>query len=262
MDVYCRICNNLCKTLFEKPVLKKYQTKYYQCINCGFIQTETPYWLEEAYVSAITSIDIGLLYRNMYNLPVTSAIIYKYFNSMGKFIDYGGGYGIFTRLMRDKGFEYFRQDIYCDNIFARHFDVTELNSDNKFEMLTAFEVFEHLPDTQKGLEEMLNYSNNIFFSTLLVPPGLTDSNWWYFSPETGQHVSFYSKKSLAILAKRNKLNFYSNNVNLHLFTTNKINPSLFRLLTRYKAAKLYCHLRGNRKSLLNRDFEYLKSLLK
>lgn len=256
----CRICNRSSDRLWSEVVLRKYQVEYYKCSNCGFIQTEDPYWLDEAYASAITSIDIGLMYRNLINVPITSAIINKFANPEGKFIDYGGGYGMFTRLMRDKGFEYFRQDAYCENLFAKHFDITDLSVDEKFEMLTAFEVFEHLSNPKQELEKMLEYSNNIFFSTELVPHGLNDKKWWYLMPETGQHISLYSQKSLIYLAKENKLNFYSNGTNLHLLTKGNIYPYYFKLLTRYKVSKLYCYLKGKRTSLLMKDYQYVKQL--
>ncbi len=48
------------KLLFTAKVLGKYDVQYYQCVITGFIQTEEPYWLEEAYSSAITKLDIGL----------------------------------------------------------------------------------------------------------------------------------------------------------------------------------------------------------
>ena len=258
----CKICGSSASLSFSKQLLKKYLVNYFKCNNCGFIQTEDPYWLEEAYTSAITSLDIGLLYRNLFNLPVTSAIIYRYFNSSSKFIDYGGGYGIFTRIMRDKGFKYFRQDIYCENLFAKHFDINDFDGDSKYEMLTAFEVFEHLPDPDAGLKKMLDYSDNILFSTELIPKkSIIEKEWWYLAPETGQHIAFYSKESLAILAKKNDLNLYTNGTTLHLLTRKKVNPLFFKLLTLYKVALLYCYLKSKNNSLLIQDFEYVKQLL-
>ena len=38
-----------------------------KCPKCGYVQTETPYWLEQAYVHAINRSDTGLLRRNARN---------------------------------------------------------------------------------------------------------------------------------------------------------------------------------------------------
>ncbi len=222
------------------------------------MQTEEPYWLEEAYSSAITGLDIGLLHRNVNLTPVTISLISNAFNKRGKFIDYGGGYGVFTRMMRDKGFNFYRQDVYCENLFAKHFDVSDTNNHGKFELLTAFEVFEHLSDPNAELKKMLEYSDSIFFSTEICPAVINDVNqWWYFIPTTGQHISFYSLAALHILAKRNNLNYYTNGRNLHLFTTKKLKSGLFRLLVSYRFSKYFSFFK-KLDSYLEDDYELIK----
>jgi hypothetical protein len=37
----------------------------------------------------------------------------------GTFVDIGGGYGLLTRLMRDRGFDFYWKDPHCENIFAK-----------------------------------------------------------------------------------------------------------------------------------------------
>ena len=127
----CKICDNN-STLFSKSqILNKHEINYYLCKNCGFLQTEEPYWLDEAYSQAITSTDIGTVSRN-YNLALISRVVLNtFFNVDKQFVDYGGGYGLFVRLMRDFGFDYYRQDKYCENIFAKNF---EANDNEKFEL--------------------------------------------------------------------------------------------------------------------------------
>jgi hypothetical protein len=246
--------------LWTSLILKKYQARYYQCENCGFIQTEEPFWLDEAYSSAITALDLGLLQRNLVLAPITSAIILQFYNPSSSFVDYGGGYGIFTRMMRDRGFNFYRQDPHCENIFAKQFDIIDLHEKQRFEMLTAFEVFEHLVNPQNELEIMLQYSDTIFFSTELVPKNVKgNKDWWYFSPETGQHISLYSYQSLALLAKKHRLNFYSNGSNIHLFSSKKVNSFFFKVLLHYKAALTYNWIFGKKSSLLTQDYETIKA---
>jgi hypothetical protein len=90
-----------------------------------YVQTENPYWLEEAYNSAITSLDIGLLKRNNYLVKEISPIIDCCFPEASTMLDFAGGYGAFVRLMRDEGYNFYRQDVYCDNLFTKHFDITD-----------------------------------------------------------------------------------------------------------------------------------------
>ena len=60
----CKICGSKVNPFDSATILNKYHIEYFECPHCGFIQTEEPYWLNEAYASAITSSDIGMIQRN------------------------------------------------------------------------------------------------------------------------------------------------------------------------------------------------------
>ena len=256
----CKICDTPSAEFTVKKVLNKHEVKYYQCPNCQFIQTGEPFWLNEAYDNAITKLDIGLVYRNEYLTPLVSTLIKLFFQLDAKFLDYGGGYGLFVRMMRDRGFDFFRQDIYCENLFAKHFDISDLPAGSKFDMLTAFEVFEHLPDPIPEIEKMLSFSDTILFTTELQP---TDSNslnsWWYFTPETGQHVSLYSLRSLHKLAERFNLHLLSHN-NLHLLSKTKYNSLLYNMTFHRSFQKATSFLK-KRRSFLSTDFDRVKAMI-
>ena len=51
----CKICDSNSHYFATAKVLQKYNVDYFQCSNCGFVQTEEPYWLDEAYSEAIRS---------------------------------------------------------------------------------------------------------------------------------------------------------------------------------------------------------------
>lgn len=61
----CKIWGSESSLFDTATVLRKYKVKFFKCSKCGFIQREDPYWLSEAYTSAITSTDIGLVWRNI-----------------------------------------------------------------------------------------------------------------------------------------------------------------------------------------------------
>ena len=167
-----------------------------------------------------------------------------------------------VRLMRDRGLDFFRQDIYAENLFAKNFDLTDAGVE-KFELLTAFEVFEHLEDPAAEVEKMLQLSDNILFSTELQPTASpTPETWWYILPEIGQHISFFSKESLQALAKRMGLHVSTNGKNLHLLSKRKIAvPLVFRALSYHQIAGIYNTVMPGSKSLLPKDFDYLKQKL-
>ncbi len=256
--------------LFTQKILNKYEVKYYRCNETGFIQTEEPFWLEEAYSSAITKLDIGLVSRNIYLSERVSKFIATKFNRKGIFLDYAGGYGLFTRLMRDKGFNYYHTDKFCQNLFAESFDLTDLPTSTTFELATAFEVFEHLPNPVEEIKSMLKFSDNLLFTTELQPKQLADiKSWWYISQETGQHIAFYTAESLAYIAKHLGYNFYTDGSILHLFTKKVFKPDVlkpirdsFILRKTKKAVKKTDEGKyGKMESLLLTDWQYIKDKL-
>jgi len=250
----CKICGSISHDFADGKIVNKYTIKYYQCDHCGFTQTEEPYWLDESYAQVINDSDVGIIRRNIVNSAICKAVISAFFNPEARFVDYGGGYGMFVRIMRDYGFDFYRVDKYCQNIFAKGFDLKEPVGE-PLELLTAFEVFEHLPNPCDNLDELLKISFNILFTTELVPASNPKpEEWWYYGLEHGQHISFYTLKSLKYLADSKGLNLYTNSHNFHLFTKNKISPLLFRLLCSNKLSTLF-NLFNRRSSLLATDYE-------
>ena len=234
-------------------MLKKYCVHYFRCEGCGFMQTEEPYWMAEAYSSAIANQDVGIMQRNLENSQVTSAVLNLLFPKVSSGVDFGGGHGVLVRLMRDRGFNFFWSDLHASNDYARGF---ERQVGSSFDFLTAFEVLEHLVDPVAELSELMAISDNVFVSTCIVPeptPALSD--WWYYVPMSGQHISFYTKKSLGLLATRFGRHLLSAGP-YHLFSKDSRNSLLYRLATSTRAARLVNSL-YRRTSLIESDFEQM-----
>ena len=265
----CNICGGKTELIHHGLVLGKYDVDYFRCLSCKFIQTQTPTWLPEAYQSAITGLDVGLLSRNLYFSRKVPPLIDLCFSEAKKFLDYGGGLGLFVRLMRDKGYDFYRQDVFCENTFAKHFDLTDLPVATSFDLVTAFEVFEHLQHPLEEIEKVLQFSSTVLFSTVVAPVKNEDfKTWWYVSTETGQHISFYSIESLQFIANKFRLNFYSNGINVHLLTEKQLSERLVKKCFTNKVAikdrlinKLIAGSEGNRSSLLEADYEFLLKMM-
>lgn len=241
MNSKCKICDSTSNFIFDSIILKKYKIKYYLCPNCGFLQTEEPFWLEESYQEAINSSDTGILQRNYNFSKIVAVLIYYLFDKNSKFLDYAGGYGIFTRLMRDIGFDFYWSDKYAKNLLSQGF---EDNKSNKYTLITCFECFEHFKSPLEEIENILKISKNLVFSTSLVHEDIpTPDKWFYYGLDHGQHISFYQKKTLQYIAQKYNLYYHSFNGELHIFTENpivmnhKTDNNLFKIFKKKRNVK-------------------------
>jgi len=249
----CKICDSATRNFGEAIVMGKHKAEYDQCTSCGFIFARQPYWLPEAYNSVITASDLGTVSRTDQNSLKTKAVIDLFFNSTTTFLDYGAGYGMFVRRMRDLGYNFHAYDLHCQNLFSSQFQLSDLAGKN-FDLITAFEVFEHLEDPSAVFGLLFTHGDNLLLTTDLLPapaPALTD--WWYYAPEHGQHVSFFTLKALRTVADAHNRFFCTNGTNLHFFSRKRISEYWFRKATSERYSRLL-GLWRRRSSLLNDDF--------
>jgi len=251
--VVCRVCKSSANPIFKAKLLSKYTVQYHECHICGTVQVEDPYWLTEAYTSAINSEDTGILVRNTDLADKISIILLSLFGKDGKYLDYAGGYGIFTRLMRDIGFDFYWYDPYADNLLARGF---EYKNEDEYTALTILEAFEHFVDPKKELGEMLQKTNTIIFTTLLLPDSTPKpDDWWYYLTNTGQHITFYRTTSFQYLAQQFGLNYYSDGTVLHILTKKNFIP---KVIENSQFNKLLKSLKGDYTQIIRNAYKKKK----
>jgi len=255
----CKVCTNKVEKIFDAKIMNKYKIDYFYCRSCGFLQTEEPYWLDEAYKEPITLTDTGYMQRNINLSKMVATILLLFFDYKRKFLDYAGGYGVFVRLMRDIGFDFYWYDKYTQNLFARGFEYDE-SMKGEIEAITCIEAFEHFADPIEEIEKMLSISKNIIFTTQLLPnPIPKPQDWWYYTLESGQNISFYSKKTMKYLERKYNLN-YVNYKNIHLLTLKKVNESILflsGLSQRFCLYKIFMKLKGI-ESKVWKDYEIMR----
>lgn len=249
--------------IFSQTILGKYSTTYFKCPECEIIKPENPYWLAESYSSAIAETDVGLVSRNIRNRDLLTPIFIRLHPVDGKMLDVGGGYGLLCRMLRDKGWNCFSIDTFCQNLFARRFE-----PDEKFKASTllAFEVFEHIEDPLSFARvQIARYdSDRIIFSTLTHKWDVPPVDWWYYAFETGQHISIYKRQTLKVIADKMSWHVFSVSDEMHILSKQPIDRlskillnRKYRILSRlYRIYAIFC-LR--KKSLLNTDYLSIKS---
>jgi len=193
----CRLCDSSVSRRFNLTILGRHDVEYFECENCGSLQTELPYWLDEAYRNDnLASSDTGAAQRNIHNLAACFSIS-RLFNAKNA-IDIGGGDGLLCRLLRDYEINCYVKDKYAVPTYAQGF--VEENFD-KPDLVIGFEVLEHFPNPSSDLGGVFGYGPDV----VLLSTGIytnQDSNWWYLSPESGQHIFFYGKKALEFIARK------------------------------------------------------------
>jgi SAM-dependent methyltransferase len=173
---------------------------YRRCQRCGFLFTTAfDQWNFDAFRQNIYNDDYGVVDPDYVEVrPVgNAAMIASTFaeaRSSITILDYGGGSGLLAKRLQEQGFTAGTYDPFSE--------FRDLPTE-RFDLITCFEVMEHVPFPEKTVAQMISLLKKpgaILFSTLVQPANLDQMglNWWYASPRNG-HVSLYSKAALAHL---------------------------------------------------------------
>jgi hypothetical protein len=234
-DEACRLCEGHLVPRFGGIVLHKYEVRYLECEGCGSLQTESPYWLNDAYSSNLSSLDTGAVQRNLQNLAA-AYIISKLFRVRDA-LDFGGGDGLLCRLLRDYGVNCYVSDKYAVPTYSQGFLEPDFSAPN---LVLAFEVLEHFAAPASELEVLFQSRPKV----LLISTEIYDhqrADWWYLASEAGQHVFFYSEKAIQMIAERLG---YSSLVSggFLLFVRKPDHSAVKSLLARFLLSRAVCRL--------------------
>jgi SAM-dependent methyltransferase len=233
-ELSCPICGGTCSLLdvvdFNKSceeakgkflTLSGIPVYYALCGKCGFcFAPEFMKWKLDGFEERIYNNDYVVVdpdyieARPRSNAAALISIFGDRIHSI-KHLDYGGGNGLLTRILREANWQSTSYDPFVD----REVTVGQLG---KFDLITAFEVFEHVPDVQKLMStlcSLLSDNGLVLFTTLLSDKYISANrrlNWWYASPRNG-HISLFSKSSLTILAQNHGFKFGSFSDVFHVF---------------------------------------------
>lgn len=263
MSSRCRACDGDVEPFAHGRVLGDVDVTYLRCPSCGMVMADDPTWLGAAYADAIAHLDVGLLDRCQILGNVTSAVLRAEGLRRGRFLDWAGGYGVLTRLMRDRGFDFVHTDPYATNIFADGHTGTP--GDERFDLVTAFEVLEHLVDPVTELAPVAVATDRLLVTTQVLPsPAPRPGEWDYYAPESGQHITFYTARSLEALAGRLGFDGVVTSGLVHLFHRGPVARTTRALVRRPAVGYGMGHLAAltdRRHSLTMRDHDAVRDRL-
>lgn len=222
----CKVCGDQTTVTHHGLLLGKHRVAYHRCPSCDFWCTDEPHWLEEAYGDAIAQIDTGIMARNLWVAERLARVLDELLPD-GPFVDWAGGPGTLVRLMRDQGFDYYWQDRYSANVFARGYEWHAARSGTRATAVTAIEALEHAPDPLVFIDECLaaTSADSLIF-TQELHGGRADPDWWYLAPTSGQHISFFGQRTLHAIAERLDMSIRTAG-SLHLLTRTDISQQDF-----------------------------------
>jgi hypothetical protein len=197
---------------------------YYKCIDCGLLFTtvfdnELPadwarYIYNDEYYSKVDTDYEELRPRQSFELMTG---ICKKMPASGpvRGLDYGGGNGRLSQLLKQQGIDYLTYDPYGKS------DLDE-SQDRKANVISAFEVLEHTANPAETFADMLRFADDrvIFVASTQVSDGRLDSGvlgWEYIAPRSG-HVTIYTRRSLQLLAQRYALDYMPVTRGLHIMS--------------------------------------------
>ena len=235
MAEFCRCCGQSLRMLHFNGKIFEKTVAFFECDYCGYVQTESPTWLDLAYKSPINVSDTGIMKRNFSNTHIVLATLALMGCKNSQVVDFSGGYGLLVRLLRDIGIDAFWNDPYSENLVARGF---EFDGTGSPKLVTAFEAFEHFVSPCQELSNLLDLSPNVLLTTNLIPtPTPNPTTWWYYGLEHGQHIGFFRIKTLQYLADRFNLFLLTDGKSCHFLSEKKY--SYFNWYILRKIARLF-----------------------
>jgi 2-polyprenyl-6-hydroxyphenyl methylase/3-demethylubiquinone-9 3-methyltransferase len=174
---------------------------YHRCTRCALIFTDAfDDWSDEDFATHIygdgyAAVDPDYAEVRPVNMGKGVGARFAAFHDR-RVLDYGGGNGRFAEELRGKGFG----SVTTYDRFSPGFSE---RPQGKFDLITAFETLEHMPDPLAGaadIASLLAPGGIIVTSTLMQPANISQIGveWWYIGPRNG-HVTFHNAGSLAIM---------------------------------------------------------------
>jgi hypothetical protein len=194
--------------------------EYMLCDRCGFCFAPEMYrWSIEEFSTRIYNDDYKfvdpdyLTVRPRLNAQMLRRMFASHMLEI-RHLDFGGGNGQLSNELFAEGWDSTSYDPFVDGPLP--------DGLGKFDLITGFEVFEHVPDVNhliSTLSSLVESDGMVLFSTFLSDGNISRGQplgWWYASPRNG-HISLFSRDSLGLLGEKVGFKLVSCSPYLHAY---------------------------------------------
>ncbi|BBO79774.1 hypothetical protein DSCO28_03400 [Desulfosarcina ovata subsp. sediminis] len=235
----CQICGDIAKPLdvvdFNKCCEERrglflrfsgIAVYYYFCSQCGFcFAPDFRKWSDVEFSKYIYNQDYVQVDPDYVEArPKSNAALlvhhFKAHKDRIRHLDFGSGSGLLSRILQTLNWKSNSYDPFAHN-------TNQINGSDKFNLITAYEVFEHVSDVNGLMAQLFEFmepGGMILVSTLLSDGYIFPHQrlaWWYASPRNG-HISLFSKNSLEVLSKNHGFSIKSVSPGLHVLYREKM----------------------------------------
>ena len=196
----CRLCDGNTVFRFTRDATDGSRVEYRECSSCGSLQTQYPEWVIHGGCDPTLDLDTSRLERVLFHRSVIAALfkICGLSTQTDKLLDWGGGYGLLVRALRDVGIDAYHYDAFQQNVFAVPFDFDEYAF---YKIVCAFEVWEHLIQPKKDLQKLFFLCPDILLVSTSRYYG-QGPDWPYLGPPKSGHIFFYGDRAFSWIANR------------------------------------------------------------
>ncbi len=216
--IVCPLCNNQNKDQFPVKYSHKPEWEVVVCGNCSFTFIPAHYRKVVSYEeykddSTVQQMKKGNNWIKIQRQKLRLSFLKKFIRS-GKILDIGAGWGHFLLAAQQEGFEtmgveydrhsagYAREELGLD---VRQIDFFKLPETEQFDVLTMWDVLEHLDDPDRVIEKCARLTRANGYILIQVPQ--IDSyvaqkqkeKWIHLSLD---HVNYFSRKTITALMEK------------------------------------------------------------
>ncbi len=210
----CKLCGARTRHAFSAPLTGGMEGRYYQCSECGLLQS----W----HLDDLSGEELAGLYRGGGGDCLDAGEAWRQFNVTGrllqlsrlgvlpgtdrrfKVLDYGCGSGFVGSCLAMRfGWQVTLFDPYAPPRFAAARRVSgheEALEGGPYGLIVATEVFEHFLEPRReleGLGRLLSDDGGLLYATTgLYVPGRSGPDWSYLAPASGRHATFFSRGAI------------------------------------------------------------------